>query len=206
MSELETDDLGRLLDHLARLERELVTVRRELHQQRKTTSLPQGAFEALRVSIGGEHYALPSLPIRQIIRFARLIRIPHAERAVLGALNLRGEVVVVLDAALRLDLGQSAVDQKTPVVIAVVHGRLIGLVVERVLDVVTLDRSQLQEPSSAIGSARCVAAVGPVFGQLVQVLDLDQLTSARELDALEDAFNQRDDDGRGPSSTREDAQ
>ncbi len=197
MSDLERDELGRLLDHLSRLERELVSVRRELHQQRKTTSLPQGSFEALRIAIGGEHYALASQHIRQIIRFARLSRIPHADRAVLGALNLRSEIVVVLDAALRLNLGQAAIDQKTPVVIAVAHGRLIGLVVERVLDVVTLDGSQLQEPSSAVGSAGCVAAVGAVAGQLVQVLDLDQLTSVRELDSLENAAQENVDDGWG---------
>jgi purine-binding chemotaxis protein CheW len=181
-------EYSRLLDHLARLERELVTVRRELRDQRRTTTLPTTPFEALRIAVAGEAYALPSAAVRQIIRFAKLSRVPNAPPSVLGALNLRGEVVVVVDMSSCLGLGQAAIDLKTPVVIAVAHGHLIGLVVDRVLDVLTLDPQNLEEPSSAMASAVCVAAVGPVMGQLVQVLDVDQLLTAVELQTLEDSL------------------
>jgi purine-binding chemotaxis protein CheW len=185
---VDSDERTELLSRLARLERELVAVRRNL-SDRNTVTIPSGVFQAVRLLVAGEHYAVPSAEVRQIIRYARVTRVPSAPRAVQGVLRLRGEVVVVLDVAERLGLGPTALDLRTPVVIARVHDWLVGLLVERVLDVVTLDGASLTQPSGAIAASVNVAAVGAVDGELVQLFDLEQLLSPSELEHLADSLH-----------------
>jgi purine-binding chemotaxis protein CheW len=185
---MEESERSLLLGRLSRLERELVAVRRELHEK-STVTFPEGIFQALCVQVGGERYAVPSAQVKQIIRYARTTRVPHAPRAVQGVLNLRGEVVVVLDTCERLGLGRAAIDAKTPVVIVAVHHWLVGLIVDRVLEVVTIDGSTLSQPSGAIAASVNVAAVGSVAGELVQLFDLEQLLSPSELERMEGAID-----------------
>jgi purine-binding chemotaxis protein CheW len=184
---MDSSERSELLNRLARLDRELAIVRRELGE-RNSVAIPQGTFQAVRVQVAGEHFAVPSEHVRQIIRYARATRIPAAPRAVHGVLNLRGDVVVVLDVSERLNLGRTALDLRTPVVVARIQGWHVGLVVERVLDVVTLDGASLTQPSGAIASSLSVAAVGSVSGQLVQLFDLERLLSPAELEGLEHAI------------------
>lgn len=181
---MEAGDRSQLLGRLARLERELVAVRRELVEH-NTVAIPEGLFQAVCVEVGGERYAVPSLNVRQIVRYARVTRVPNAPRAVQGVLNVRGEVVVVLDTSERLGLGRTPIDAKTPVVIATLQHWLVGLIVQRVTEVVTLDGATLSQPSGAIAASVNVAAVGSVDGELVQLFDLEQLLSPSELERLE---------------------
>ena len=70
---MDSSERSELLNRLARLERELVSVRRDLGE-RNVVTLPTGVFQAVRVQVGGEHYAVPSEQVRQIIRYARVTR------------------------------------------------------------------------------------------------------------------------------------
>ncbi len=184
---MDSDERLELLNRLARLDRELAAVRRELGE-RNAVAIPQGIFQAVRIQVAGEHYAIPSEQVRQIIRYARTTRVPAAPRAVHGVLNFRGDVVLVVDVSERLNLGRTALDLRTPVVVARIDGWQVGLVVERVLDVVTLDGASLTQPSGAIASSLSVAAVGSVSGQLLQLFDLERLLSRAELEGLEHAI------------------
>jgi len=160
-------------------------VKRGLGEARERTPLPEESFQAVRFTVSGDDFALPSRTAREIVRYARLARVPGVTRAVRGVLNLRGEPVPVLDVAQRLDIGEIRIDLKTPILITRVHGWSIGLLVERVLDVVTVDPAGLKAPSSGMSGGRFVAAVGNLEGKLVQVVDVESLASPSELEELE---------------------
>jgi purine-binding chemotaxis protein CheW len=179
---MESQDHTTLLAQLARLERDLVTVRRELQARRPAEPRPVGPLPAILIVVAGERYAIPSANVRLVVHYAKLSKIPKAPPAILGALNFKGQPVVVLDVAERLGLGKTAVDLGTKIVFALVHGRLTGLALDRVLDVTVFEAEDLEPPSSAIASAVCVSHIGTVDDSLVQVLDLEQLLSQGDLD------------------------
>lgn len=184
---MDSNERLELLSRLARLNSELLEVRRGLGEL-NSVAIPQGTFQALRVQVAGEHFAVPSEQVRQIIRYARATLVPAAPRAVHGVLNLHGDVVVVLDVSERLNLGRVELDLRTPVVVVTIQGWHVGLVVDRVLDVVTLDSAGLTAPSGAIASSLSVAALGSVSGQLLQLFDLERLLSRVELEGIENAI------------------
>src|SRR5262245_14863928 len=143
------DERQGYLTRLSELERELRRVQRELALERPSIELPAGRFEAVRVLIGRDEYGVPCDVVREIVRYARLARVPGASHNISGALNLRGAVVPVIDVPRRLGLGATRIDLKTPIVVVDVHGSYVGLLVDRVADVVSLDGSALERATGA---------------------------------------------------------
>jgi purine-binding chemotaxis protein CheW len=170
---------------LADLERELRRVQQELALERPRVQLPEGRFEAVRLLIGRDEYGVPCGFVREIVRYARLTRIPGALDVIAGALNFRGTIVPVVDVPRRLGVGQTRIDLKTPIVVVDIHGSYIGLLVDRVGDVVVLDGALLERAQGGLASSPFVAATASVLGRFLQLLDLGEIISRAELAALE---------------------
>jgi purine-binding chemotaxis protein CheW len=180
---MRSDRATDLLNRLAELEQNLAGVRRELGEERVRADLPRVPFQAVCFLVGGDFYALCSDSVREVVRYAALTRIPGTARAIEGALNLRGEIILVLNVARRLGFGGVELDLKTPIIVVELHGRSVGLLVDRVVDVCTLTPSDLKRPSGS--DAKYVAALGNVDGRLLQLIDLGTILSAADLEELE---------------------
>lgn len=100
--------------------------------------------EYLSFRIGAEEYALGILDVQEIRSYEAPTRMAGASPCVKGVVNLRGEIVPIVD--LRLVLGESEprYDGFTVVIVLNVHQRVIGVVVDSVSDVVELGASQIR--------------------------------------------------------------
>jgi chemotaxis signal transduction protein len=184
MTILDDPERYELMTRLVRLERELLFVRRKLKDREIPSSLPQGSFQAVRVRVGVGEYAIPSICVRQIIRYAPPAPLKLAPCAVKGVLSIGGGPIVVVDLGERLGYGATPLDRETALVIASIGDCLLALIIERVIDAVLLDSAELHVPSVQLAPNACVAAVGTYAGRLVQVLDLDRLLCASELELV----------------------
>lgn len=90
-------------------------------------------------AVGGLRLAVPVEDVVEVVRDQRVVHVPHAPVAVLGILNLRGRIVPVLDARLRLGLEARAADAPCAHVIVTDDDELVSLVVDREGDVVVVD-------------------------------------------------------------------
>ncbi|WP_457418003.1 chemotaxis protein CheW [Roseateles sp. P5_E7] len=105
----------------------------------------RGAQEVLTFLVGGENYAVELLQVQEIRRFEAPTRLANAARSVRGLLDLRGTIVTVVD--LRTILGSDdSIGAATATVILNVGGRISGLVVDAVDDVVSLRTADIQRP------------------------------------------------------------
>jgi purine-binding chemotaxis protein CheW len=181
---MEAHDRHELLTRLARLERELLFVRRKLKEQQTSHVLPEGSFQAVRIQLGVGEFAIPSECVRQIIRYARPAQVGSTAGAIKGLLRIGGEAIIVLDLAERIGLGASVIDDDSALLIARLHDSLVALIIERVQDAILLQSCELHVPSIQLAPNACVAAVGTYAGRLVQVLDVDRLVSPSELEQL----------------------
>ena len=184
----------RLVTRLGELEAELMTLRRELGEEhRRQARLPEGDFQILRVSVCDDLFGIPIDSVREIVRYAMLTRVTDVPSVVSGAVNVRGDVYAVIDARRRFGYPQVRPGYRTCIVLTESNGRASGLVVDRVLDVVGVSREALAEPSGALASAHCVAAMSTISDQMVQVLDLALLLDVREWRAVTRALSERPD-------------
>jgi len=124
----------------------------------------------VRLRMGRERYAVPIENVLEVAELGSLCALPGAGAAVLGVRNLRGQVLPVFDLARVLAIAGDAARPR--VVVAEHEGRLAGLAVDEVTDVVAL----AGEPEPA--EAEYLSGAILEEGQLVGILDVERLFGA----------------------------
>lgn len=139
--------------------------------------------QCLLATIGGELYGLNLLAIREILRSAEKETAPGAPPFVAGLINLRGNIVTVIDAACLLGVRQRADVSDDPRIIVVEGGgEVVGVQVDSLREIVEYDPAIVQRPQSVTNSHGYDYVQG-VFtkedGELVILLDIDLLCTDR---------------------------
>lgn len=146
----------------------------------------------LTFMLGGETFAICILRIKEIIEYHGLTEVPLMPACIRGVINLRGEVVPVLDLSARFGKQPSPVTKRTCIVIIEgprdeVSRQDIGVVVDAVNAVQEIPVSDI-EPPPAFGThirTGFIEGIGKINGKFVILLNIGQVLSQDELGALE---------------------
>jgi purine-binding chemotaxis protein CheW len=150
----------------------------------------QGRAESNLVTfrLGQEIYALPVAPIVQIISMVTITPLPEIGDPVAGVINVRGQVVPVVDLRSHIGQVQAPLLLYTPIVLTRIHEGTVGLIVDEVLDVLQLPPGELIEPETVLppelGQAPVLAALAPISGRLTLLLDPEHLFGPQQREAL----------------------
>lgn len=140
-------------------------------------SVDEGALERelLVLWLGEDPYALPVERVREIVRLRPITPMPRVHDAVRGVLSLRGDIVQVIDLRRRLGLSSQANEgtRQRIVVLGSEDGRMTGLLVDRVSEVLRLREDTLRPPTGRESST--VAALAPQGDRFVSVFDVDRI-------------------------------
>jgi purine-binding chemotaxis protein CheW len=142
------------------------------------THIAQG-MQCLTFALAGQRYALPILTVQEIRRYSAPTSLPSVPSHVLGVINLRGTVVPVFDLRLRFGCAQAPVDRLTVTIVVSVFGRHVGLVVDDVNKVISVQDGMLQ-PSPQLASHIDISFVSGLVrdgDSLVTLLDIEKLTA-----------------------------
>jgi purine-binding chemotaxis protein CheW len=129
-----------------------------------TISAPQEAKtqndtnQFLTFQLAGEEYGLDILTVQEIRGFVPATRIPNSPDHVTGVLNLRGTIVPLYDLRKMFNLPECDYDQFAAIVVVNIGSRVIGLVVDRVSEVIAASTSDIQ-PSPDLGHSACQDAI-----------------------------------------------
>ena len=122
---------------------------------------PPRAKRWLCFEAGGEHFAVELLKVQEVQRVPAIVPVRGADADVLGVINLRGEIVHVIDTAMRLGLGTSEpASEGSRVIVLEESGRHVGLIVHGVANVVTLQEGAIERPDIALRAFPCAALIG----------------------------------------------
>jgi purine-binding chemotaxis protein CheW len=123
--------------------------------------------------LGAASYAVDVMNVQEIRGFVEVTPIPHAPPFVRGLMNLRGTVVPVVDLRMRFQLVRPSEDKTALVVVVNVSSRQVGMLVDGVSAVMTIDEGSISPPPDvATASDGAVTGVALVNDRLVLVLDL----------------------------------
>ncbi len=114
--------------------------------------------------------------VREINRQLELTPVPHAPREVRGVVNLRGEVVTVLDVHQVLGFPSPQITPQSRNLIVFHQGEVVGLLVDRVWDIVNVPQDQISPPPANLHGAqgRFFRGVYPTGEELLVLLDLEE--------------------------------
>ncbi len=133
-----------------------------------------------------ETYGINVMQVQEVLRYSEIAPVPGAPLYVLGIINLRGNVVTVIDTRSRFGLESCDVTDNTRVVVIESEKQVIGILVDSVAEVVYLKASDI-DVAPNIGneeSAQFIQGVSNREGELLILVDLDKLLSDDEWDEL----------------------
>jgi purine-binding chemotaxis protein CheW len=100
--------------------------------------------EFLTFRLGAEEYGIDILKVQEIRGYDQVTRIANAPAFIKGVVNLRGVIVPIVDLRLKFNLGEAKYDAFTVVIVLNVLGRVVGVVVDSVSDVLELGAGQIK--------------------------------------------------------------
>ena len=108
----------------------------------------------LRFYMGGQAYAVEVLKVQEVLRVPDIMPLRGTESALLGVMNLRGQIVPVIDLGNRLKLPPITMDADTRVVVVESEGEALGLLVSSVAEVVAISEGRVEHPAALkVGTA-----------------------------------------------------
>ena len=146
---------------------------RQAAQRRDLGSEPVELLQLLTFELEGAPYALPVECVREIVRIRPITPVPRMPEDVRGVISLRGEIVQVLDLRRRLGLERVEAGRRSRVI--VVHGgdgRVAGLLVDAVTEVLSVENDALCPASGEAGSVETLCVRN---GEFVSLVDLDRV-------------------------------
>ena len=150
-----------------------------------TQSTDQNQY--LTFNLAGEEYAVGILKVKEIIEYGTLTRVPQTPPAVRGVINLRGNVVPVIDLAIKFGMPRSPLTNRTCIVIVEVEldgeQSVIGVIADSVSQVIDLPSNDVLAPP-AFGTRIKVdflIGMGKSGNKFVLILDIEKVLSGDEL-------------------------
>ena len=136
------------------------------------------------MSLAGERYAAPITMVREILALQEITPIPGAPAFVVGVTNLRGKVIPVMDLRERLGLAAPTEDDlpARKIVVAEMADELVGMLVDRVLEVRVIPAADVEPPSDLIRGDRAefLRGVAKTSDGLIVMLSLDRVLNLDE--------------------------
>ena len=149
----------------------------------KPESVASGRVEFISFSIGEEQYGVDIMAMREIKGWTEITHLPKQPEYVRGVLNLRGVMVPIIDLRCRFGQGKTEATPLHIVIVVQVEHRLVGLLADRVLDILAFDSGQVQPVRQIARSTRIdfLSGLVTVDGTMIALVDLPNLLATERL-------------------------
>lgn len=133
-------------------------------------------------NLGKEEFAVPILQIQEINRLVEITRVPKSPDFVEGVINLRGKVIPIIDLRKRFSLPQSDLGKYARIVVVNMDGRMVGLIVDSVSEVLRLPNDAIEPPPPVVAGigSEYIKGLGKLEGRLLILLDLSKILTKEE--------------------------
>ena len=138
--------------------------------------------QLISFEVGDEEYGLDILRVKEVIRMKEITHLPKAPSFVRGIINLRGDVIPIIDLRDKFGLANEEYTDTTRVIVADVDGKLVGMVVDAASQVLRIPADQIDPPPPIVGglSAEYIKGVGKLEQRLIILLNIDRILSTEE--------------------------
>ncbi|MDO9536563.1 MAG: chemotaxis protein CheW [Bacillota bacterium] len=135
-----------------------------------------------------EEFAIDIHQVREVLKMPQVTPLPQSASFIEGIINLRGEVIPVVDLRKRFELPAGERNGKTRIIIVEIQDNNVGLIVDSVTEVLRLASSVIQLPPSRVAGTRTdlIKGVGKIAERLLIVLNLEKILTTEERIVLDE--------------------
>lgn len=136
----------------------------------------------LTFAVAGEDYGVVISVVTEIVGMQRIMGIPDVPSYIKGVINLRGKVIPLMDVRIRFGMPEKEYDERTVVIVLDVGDAPMGLIVDRVSEVVEIPKDRIDRKGFSSGDAKSVVAgLGRIDERVAIILDEALLVSDAEV-------------------------
>lgn len=139
--------------------------------------------EFLTFTLGKEEYGIEILKVQEIRSYEQVTTIANAPEFIKGVVNLRGVIVPIVDMRIKFNLGEAQYTEFTVVIILNVAGRVVGMVVDSVSDVISLAPEQIR-PAPDFSSSfdiKYITGLGTIDERMLILVDIEKLMTGSDM-------------------------
>lgn len=139
--------------------------------------------EFLVFTLGEEEYGIDILTVQEIRGYDAVTKIANAPDFIKGVINLRGAIVPIVDMRIKFNLGNVTYNEFTVVIVLNIRGRIVGMVVDGVSDVISLRQDQIRaapEFSSSLDT-QYIMGLGTVDERMIIMVNIEQLMGSQDM-------------------------
>jgi purine-binding chemotaxis protein CheW len=142
----------------------------------KSSALPT---QVISFAIGDDQYGVDIMAVREIKGWSEITHLPKQPEYVRGVLNLRGVIVPIIDLRCRFGQGLTEATALHIVIIVQIASRQVGLLADRVLDIVSFETNQIQAVPRVANGSRIgfLSGLVTIESGMIALIDLPNLLS-----------------------------
>jgi len=139
--------------------------------------------------LGKECYGIEIRYVTEIIGMQPITQIPELPEYVIGIINLRGRIIPVIDVRVRFKREEKEYNDRTCIIVVSIEEALIGLIVDRVAEVLTIPEQDVVDPPqmNKAYSNRYIKKIGKAANGVKLLLDCEKLLTNEELEDINNA-------------------
>ncbi len=158
------------------LEQVLKNQKRQMNDEVGTTDQEENITQLVGFIVGDEEYAIPILNIQEIIKPIEYTRVPSTPEYVLGAFNLRGNVIPLIDLRKKFHLPAQNQNDETRYIVMKDDDNIAGFVIDKLTEAIRLKESQIEPPPEALHKKQgMISGIGKRADSILTILKVDSL-------------------------------
>ncbi len=160
--------------------RDMATVKEQTKSA--TAAVQENNAQLILISIGSAFYAIDIMKIVEIIKYMPVTPVPRAPEFLEGVIDLRGDIIPVIDMRKRFEIPAGTLHEKTRIVIIRVVDKIAGLIVDGVREVLRVPTAKVLPPPKIVQGIESEYLSGVVSdrGRIILVLNLDRILTSTE--------------------------
>lgn len=141
---------------------------------------------SMKISDSTCEYGIPINQVQEINRLDEVTKLPEADNFIEGIINLRGNVIPLIDIKKRFALGETERSDETRIIVFNINGQLSGIIVDDVQEVLHVKKEDIDSTTIFLSqiNSRYIEGVAKIGKRLIIILDLTKILSHDEQEAL----------------------
>ena len=147
-----------------------------------TNKIGTDSVQYIVVRVGNEQYGIDIQYVDNIVRMQKITRVPKVQPYFKGVINLRGEVIPVMSMRLKMQLPADEYTNSTRIIIIKVDQAAIGIIVDEVKEVVTLNQEEIEKVFYDVKDERAsfINGIGKHNDELISLLEIHSVIGEKE--------------------------
>jgi len=138
-------------------------------------AIQQTFNQYVEIGLGNERFALPIQEIREIIKLQPIIEIPNTPTSLLGVINLRGNVIPIVNIHSYLGMPKVPDTKMNRIIIVNYEQSMVGIVVDQVIQVTSYSQIEPLPYGAQVHDGRHANQVANVQGELINIISIEQI-------------------------------